>query len=69
MNLASLANILIDVMGAEDHRLPHDREACLECVYHSSNLKDGTGPSHCYMFRDEPETLCMQFRKINIVRV
>jgi hypothetical protein len=46
---------------------PPDPEACLECQYHPTNLNYGDG-GHCYMFKELPDTLCMQFKGIKIAR-
>lgn len=65
-----LERLVWDILTAPAKLQPHDGEACLECQYHPTNLKfePVPGGQYCYMLREEPETLCMQFRKINIVR-
>lgn len=40
-------------------------ERCLTCQYHPTILKlrpEEEG-QHCYMFKDFPETLCMQYKQ------
>lgn len=62
MNVMKLdAEILISPLMAD---LPPDPEACLECEHHKNHSKfDGDDVLHCYMFKELPDSLCMQFKK------
>ena len=69
--MMNLDRILLAVMTAKlPDDLPPDSEACLECQYHKTNLKfeEIEGGQYCYMFKEIPDTLCMQFRKVNFAR-
>lgn len=66
----NLEKLVFDILTAPTRALPHDPAPCLECQYHPTNLKFEplSGGQYCYMFKDEPSNLCLQFRKINFVR-
>lgn len=73
MNNAQLMRLVMDVMELDAKilfsplmadNLPPDPEACLECEHHKNHSKfDDDDTLHCYMFKDIPDSLCMQFKK------
>lgn len=57
--MMDLSKLVWDIATAPSVSLPADPEACKECVHKKRAPLHG----HCYMFKNLPDTLCMQFAK------
>jgi hypothetical protein len=60
----NLEKLVWDILTAPSLGMPPDPEACKECKFHPDNLQLSAEEEGqwCYMFKNLPDTLCMQFK-------